>query len=69
MEEPGNLLSRIIIGANIFDPLEATLRGGRKAFEERHLVEQHRKVGGKSWHAFVPQLRGLCAQAKLLGKS
>ena len=50
----GDLLRRMVVGAEIFDPLEAGGRGRVETVEEIMLGEQHGKVGGKAWHSLHP---------------
>src|SRR4051812_10053996 len=41
----------VLVGKEIFDALES--RSGRRGetLDERHVVEEHREIGGKLWHA------------------
>src|SRR2546423_714237 len=43
-----------IIGEEIFDAAKTCGLGRGKAIDERHLREQHSKVGGKLWHGRYP---------------
>ena len=50
LEPLADRLGRMLIGKEEFDRGEAGFRRGLEAVEERHLVEHHREVGGKTGH-------------------
>ena len=48
----------MLVGEQELDAVEARLRGGVEPVEERHFVEHHRQVGGKTRHGGPPRKRG-----------
>src|SRR5690606_31769598 len=44
------------VGEQVLDAREARLPGRREAVKERHLVEEHRQVGGESRHGVSSSL-------------
>src|SRR5215472_17156157 len=43
-------LRRMVVGAEIFDRLEAALRGGRETVEKLDLLEDEAQIGGEFRH-------------------